>query len=208
MAVLGGRMPRGAVRLLFPAGLLILLGLGFGIAQRALTPGWFRSRPPQVTHDVVVEQLRDVAKLVSTEMTLRDVVVFQHTSRLGSTKRALLVVTGKVLAGIDLQKGTDVRIDHAARKITIVLPPAEILAVDVINVRTYDESAGLLNPFTTEDRDAMQRRVRTTLVGAGQQSGLLAHADRSARQMLQELFGQDGYTVEVRTPVRLEQPRG
>jgi hypothetical protein len=207
MAVLGGRVSRGVGRLVFPAGLLILLGLGFGIAQRALTPDWFRSQPPQVTHDVVVEQLRDVAKLVSTEMTLRDVVVFQHT-RFGSTKRALLVVTGKVLAGIDLQKGTDVKIDHGARKITIVLPPAEILAVDILNVNTYDESAGLLNPFTTEDRDAMQRRVRLTLVGAGQQSGLLGHADRSARQMLQEVFGRDGYTVEVSRPVRLEVPRG
>jgi hypothetical protein len=207
MALHGDRVSRGVGRLLFPAGLLILLGLGFGIAQRALTPGWFRNPEARVTHDVVVDQLRDVAKVVSTEMTLRDVVIFEHT-RFGSTKRALLVVTGKVLAGIDLQKGTDVKIDHAARKITISLPPAEILAVDVVNVRTYDESAGLLNPFTTEDRDAMQRRVRLTLVGAGQQSGLLSHADRSARQMLQELFSRDGYTVEVTTPVKLEAPKG
>ena len=208
MARRGGGLPRGVLRLLFPAGLLILLGLGFGIAQRALTPGWFRNPEPRITHDVVVEQLRDVAKLVSTEMTLRDVVIFQHT-RFGSTKRALLVVTGKVLAGIDLQRGADVKIDHAARRITIALPPAQILAIDVLNVRTYDESAGLLNPFTTEDRDAMQRRVRTTLAAAGQQSGLLTHADRSARQMLQELLGRDGYTVVVSPPVvRLEAPRG
>lgn len=200
-------MPRGLMRLLFPAGLLILLGLGFGIAQRALTPNWLRSQPPQITHDVVVEQLQDVAKLVSTEMTLRDVVVFQHT-RFGSTKKALLVVRGKVLAGIDLKKGSDVKIDHAARRITIALPPAEILAVDVLDVQTYDESAGLLNPFTTADRDLMQRRVRGTLVAAGQQSGLLTQADRSARQMLEELLTRDGYTVEVSTPVRLEAPRG
>ena len=207
MAADGGRLPRGVMRLLFPAGLLILLGLGFGIAQRALTPGWFSNPEPRVTQDVVVEQLRDVAKLVSTEMTLRDVVVFQHT-RFGSTKRALLVVTGKVLAGIDLEKGTNVQIDHAAKRITITLPPARILAVDVVNVRTYDESAGLLNPFTPEDRDAMQRRVRGTLVAAGQESGLLAHADKSAREMLRNLFSRDGYTVEVRTPVQLEVPKG
>lgn len=195
------------MRLLFPAGLLILLGLGFGIAQRALTPNWLRSQPPQITHDIVVEQLQDVAKLVSTEMTLRDVVVFQHT-RFGSRKKALLVVKGKVMAGIDLKKGSDVRIDHSARRITITLPPAEILAVDIMDVDTYDESAGLLNPFTTADRDLMQQRVRGTLVAAGQQSGLLAQADRSARQMLQELLARDGYTVEVSTPVRLEAPRG
>jgi hypothetical protein len=203
-----GSLPRGVARLIFPAGLLILLGLGFGIAQRALTPGWFRNPEPQITHDVVVDQLRDVAKLVSTEMTLRDVVVFQHT-RFGSTKRALLVVTGKVLAGIDLQNGTDVRIDHAARRITITLPPARVLAVDIVSVRTYDESAGLLNPFTPEDRDAMQRRVRGTLIAAGQQSGLLAHADKSARLVLQNLFERDGYSVVIdNPPVQLETPRG
>jgi hypothetical protein len=208
VALVGSRLPRGVMRLLFPAGLLILLGIGFGIAQRALTPGWFRNPEPRITHDVVVDQLRDVAKLVSTEMTLRDVVIFEHT-RFGSTKRALLVVTGKVLAGIDLQRGTDVKIDHAARRITITLPPAQILAVDVVNVRTYDESAGLLNPFTTADRDAMQRRVRHTLVAAGQQSGLLAHADKSARAMLQDLLGRDGYSVVINPPaVQLETPRG
>ena len=208
MANRGGRLPRGVLRLLFPAGLLILLGIGFGVAQRALTPGWFRNPEPRITQDVVVEQLRDVAKLVSTEMTLRDVVIFQHT-RFGSTKRALLVVTGKVLAGIDLEQGADVKIDHDARRITVTLPPARILAVDIVNVRTYDESAGLLNPFTTEDRDAMQRRVRTTLVAAGQQSGLLAHADRSARAMLQNHLGRDGYTVVVNgAPLQLEPPRG
>jgi Protein of unknown function (DUF4230) len=207
MAADGGRLPRGVARLVLPAGLLMLLGLGFGIAQRALTPGWLRNPEPRITQDLVVEQLRDVAKLVSTEMTLRDVVVFQQT-RFGSTKRALLVVTGKVLAGIDLQKGTDVRIDHAAKRITIVLPPAQILAVDVLNLQTYDESAGLLNPFTSEDRDMIQRRVRGTLVAAGQQSGLLAHADKSAREMLRDLFNRDGYSVEVRTPVQLEVPKG
>jgi hypothetical protein len=200
-------MPRGVMRLLFPAGLLILLGLGFGIAQRALTPGWFRSQPPQITHDLVVEQLQDVAKLVSTEMTMRDVVVFQQT-RYGMTKRALLVVTGKVLAGIDLKKGTDVKIDHAGRTITITLPPAEILAVDILKVDTYDERAGIFNPFTPDDRDTIQRRVRGTLIAAGQQSGLLMQANRSAQQMLQELLGRDGYRVEVSTPQRLEVPRG
>src|SRR5690349_20881329 len=54
--------------------------------------------PPRVTHDLVVEQVRDVARLVSTEMTVRDVVVYEG-SRYGLTKRALLVVTGKVQAG-------------------------------------------------------------------------------------------------------------
>src|SRR5687768_6150021 len=54
--------------------------------------------PPRVTQQFVVDRLEEVAKLVATEMTLRDVVTFEQT-RLGFSKRALLVVTGRVAAG-------------------------------------------------------------------------------------------------------------
>ncbi|MEO7360640.1 MAG: DUF4230 domain-containing protein [Gemmatimonadaceae bacterium] len=51
--------------------------------------------------------MREVAKLVSFEMTLRDVVTYEQT-QLRSTKRALLVVAARVSSGIDLGKGTNV----------------------------------------------------------------------------------------------------
>jgi hypothetical protein len=124
-------------------------------------------------------------------------VVVYDASRYGFTKRALLVVTGKVSAGIDLRTATDVRIDQAARRITITLPRARVLAVEVLDVRTYDESAGLFDPFRPEDRDAIQRQVRHQLYTAGEQSGLLVHADSSASRVLKELLAKDGYSVEV-----------
>ncbi|HEY0971476.1 MAG TPA: DUF4230 domain-containing protein, partial [Gemmatimonadales bacterium] len=101
---------------------LLLLVVVVLAGARVLRWGRAMWRPaePTITHDLVVQQLQDVAKLVSTEMTLRDVVVFDQ-SRLIFRKRALIVVTGKVLAGVDLKRGTDVRIDHRAKLITIVL---------------------------------------------------------------------------------------
>lgn len=183
--------------LVVAAVLVLVVAVGTGVVRRAsgfsLLP---KSVPPRVTHDLVVSQLQDVAKLVSTEMTVRDVVVYD-ASRFGFTKRALLVVTGKVGAGIDLGPATNVRIDDAARRIAITLPPARIMSVEVIDVRTYDERAGLFNPFRPEDRDAIQRQVRHQLYVAGQQSGLLAHADSSAARMLQQLLSRDGYAVDV-----------
>ena len=174
---------------------LLVAVLGAGVAARAssLLP---RAEPPRVTHDLVVQQLQDVAKLVSTEMTLRDVVVYD-ASRYGFTKRALLVVTGKVSAGIDLGSATDVRIDQDARRVTITLPRARVTSVEVLDVRTYDETAGIFNPFRPEDRDAIQRQVRHQLYTAGEESGLLVHADSAARQVLKQLLGRDGYTVDV-----------
>jgi hypothetical protein len=177
--------------------LILVVSLGLGLARGAanfsLLP---KPEPPRVTHDLVVQRLQDVAKLVSTEMTLRDVVIYD-ASRYGFTKRALLVVTGKVSAGIDLGSTTTVQIDDASRRITITLPPARLMSVEVLDVRTYDESAGLFNPFRPEDRDAIQRQVRHQLYTAGEQSGLLVHADSAAARALEELLGRDGYTVNV-----------
>ena len=163
--------------------------------------------PPRITQAVVVERLQTVAKLVASEMTLRDVVSYQQT-RFGSTKRALLVVTGRVSAGIDLEHGSDVSIDSATRTITVTLPPAQVLGVDVLDVTTYDERAGLLNPFRPEDRDAMHRLVREKLVSAAQESGILVHADRSADRALTVLLTQDGYTVKIVRPMVVKQPTG
>ncbi|MGZ8379241.1 MAG: DUF4230 domain-containing protein [Gemmatirosa sp.] len=171
-------------------------------AARVATPA-----PPRITHQVVVERLQAVAQLVASQMTLRDVVVYEQT-RFTATKRALLVVTGRVSAGLDLERDTEVAIDSTARRIVLTLPPARILAIEVLDVTTYDERAGLINPFRPEDRDAIQRQVRVRLEDAARRSGILAHADESAARMLQTLLGRDGYTVEIRRPVVQRQPTG
>ena len=163
--------------------------------------------PPNVTQQLVVQQVQSVAKLVATEMTLRDEVVYEQP-RFASTKRALLVVTGRVAAGIDLQQGADVRIDSATRTITISLPPAQITSIDVINVKTYDERAGLLNPFRPEDRDRIQQLVRAQLGTAARESGILQHADQSAAKVLTELLTRDGFRVEIVRPIVQHRPTG
>jgi hypothetical protein len=182
----------------------LLLGgalLLIGTAIRRLTPDGRGLLPgpgeTTVTHGVVVEQTRAVAKLVSSETSVRDVVVYQNR-RLGSTKRSLVVVTGKVLAGLDLDEGSQVDINHAARRVTIVLPPAKVLGVEVTQLRTYDERSGLWNPFRPEDRDTIYQLARDQLVSAAGELGVATHAEESARRMLGALIDPEGYTVEVR----------
>jgi hypothetical protein len=189
--------------------LLTAAGVGVALVRRASgamstvgTPA-----PPTITQQLVVERMQAVAKLVSSEVTLRDVVTYEQT-RYGSTKRALVVVTAKVSAGLDLSKGTDVAIDSATKRITLTLPPAQLVSVDVLNMVTYDQRSGLLNPFRPEDRDIIQRRVRAQLMEAARQSGILQHADESAARMLTELLSRDGYTVEIRRPPVVRQPTG
>lgn len=210
---LAPRRNRGPLRLI---AVLVALAVAVYVGGRmAGSEGplarWFRPTPPQVDHAMVVTELRNVAKLVSTEMTVRDVVTFEQ-SRFGMRKRALIVVTGRVLAGIDLGAGgvdsTAVSIDHEKRAIAIRLPRAKVLGVEVVESRTWDEDEGLLFQFTPQDRDEIQRRVRAQLLQLGERSGLLPQAERSAQQLLRTLLARDGYTVEVTVSGRPVSPAG
>jgi hypothetical protein len=184
------------IALLLLAGALLLITVAIRHLvprARALLPG---PGETTVSHGVVVEQMQAVAKLVSSETTVRDVVVYQNR-RLGSTKRSLVVVTGKVLAGLDLDTGTQVNIDHQARRIAIVLPRAKVLGVEVTKLQTYDERNGLWNVFRPEDRDTIYQLARDQLVSAASELAVTAHAEESARRLLGALIHADGYTVDI-----------
>jgi hypothetical protein len=149
-----------------------------------------------VDHGVIVERTKAVARLVTSETVLRDVVVYQNRL-LGSTKRSLVVVTGKVLSGFDLDRGTEVQVDHDAKLVRVFLPPAAVLAVEVTDLKTYDEQRGLWNPFRPADRDTIFRLAREQLVKSAGEVELTRHTEESARRLLQALVSADGYTTEV-----------
>jgi hypothetical protein len=174
------------------AGLLWLGGRATNAAGRLL-PGRGMTT---VDHGVVVERTKAVARLVTSETVLRDVVVYQNRL-LGSTKRSLVVVTGKVLSGFDLDRGTEVKVDHDAKVVRVFLPPAAVLAVEVTDLKTYDEHRGLWNPFRPADRDTIFRLAREQLVKSAGEVELTRHTEESARRLLQAMVSVDGYSTEV-----------
>jgi hypothetical protein len=149
-----------------------------------------------ISHAVVVSRMEAVSKLVTSETTIRDVVVYENT-RLGSTKRALVVVTGKALVGIDLAANTAVDIDETARRIRIRVPRARLVGIDIIDLKTYDEDRGLWNPFRPADRDTILLLARQRLRSAAADLSVREHAEESARRLLTGLFAPDGYAVDV-----------
>ena len=173
--------------------LVMVLAIGrVGSAlSRVVAPGTTR-----VDQAVVVEKMRAVARLVTSETTLRDVVVYENR-HLGSTKRSMVVVTGRVLTGFDLDRGTEVHVDHEARRIRVELPPAAVLGVEVTELRTYDERSGLWNPFRPSDRDSIFRLAREQLVATAGELEMRAHAEESARRLLEAMVSTDGYRTEV-----------
>jgi uncharacterized protein DUF4230 len=186
---------RPRVLLATAAGLLLVALGGRWLVARAVA-GLGGPGRTTITQGVVIERLKSVAKLVTTEVGLRDVVTYQNT-RLGSTKRALVVVTGTALVGLDLADKARVTIDQGAHRIRVVAPRASLIAVDITDLRTYDEQRGLWNPFHPADRDTIFLLARAQLMHAANDLSVLEHAERSARQAIIALLGADGYTVEV-----------
>jgi len=168
-----------------------ILGITWLISRFAPLPSF-----TSVSHSVAVERVQKVAKLVSSETTLRDVIVYEDTWY-GSTKRSLVVVTGKVLAGIDLDAGNSVQIDDKAKKITITLPQPNILGIEITEMKTYDEQRGLWNPFSAADRDILFQRAREQLETTSRDLKITETAQLSARELLEGMFTSNGYSVEV-----------
>ena len=189
------REPRGLA-----PGLLAIAALGvflwLGARTMKLTDRLPGRGATTVDQAVIVERTRAVARLVTSETTLRDVVVYRNRL-LGSTKRSLVVVTGKVLSGFDLDRGTEVRVDHEAKVVHVVLPPAAVLGVEITDLRTYDEQQGLWNPFRPADRDSIFRLAREQLTRSAGEVELAKHTQESARRLLEALVNADGYRTEV-----------
>ena len=72
-----------------------------------------------------------------------------------------------------------------------------MLGVEITEMRTYDERSGLFNRFRPADRDTIFALARRQLVESAGETGTLAHANESARRLLEALVSADGYTTEV-----------
>ena len=184
----------GHVGLIVAGLVLLVLGVLAGLTL-SRTSSLLQSRT-RVDQSSVVEQLKTVAKVVTTEATVRDVIVYENT-RLGSTKRSLVIVTGKALVGLDLQHPPRVNIDHKAKRISLGLPHARLVGVDIQDLKIYDESRGLWNPFRPADRDTIFQLARQHLVWAARDMAVVAHAEQGARQLLTGLFAPQGYSVDI-----------
>jgi hypothetical protein len=198
-------MPTRRLIVVAVAMFLIIAAAGVALQRQAATLGGLIGphESTTITQQMVVERMQAVAKLVTSETMVRDVVTYQNTWY-GSTKRSLVVISGKINAGVNLDHGTSVAVDDQAKTITLSLPKAEVLGIEVTDMRTYDERGGLWNPFTPQDRDAIIRLARVQLGKSAYEMKVLEHAEQSAKTLLEGLFSTDGYTARVEFVPRLE----
>jgi hypothetical protein len=150
----------------------------------------------RIDQSVVIEKIQKVAKLVTSEVTLRDVMTYENTWY-GSTKRSLVVITGKVLAGINFDSGVSVNIDENSKKIIISLPEAAILSTEITDIKTYDEQSGLWNPFKPEDKDKIFQLAREKMTNTARELSLTKNAQQNTKELFENMFNTNGYKVEV-----------
>jgi hypothetical protein len=198
-------MPTRRLIVVAVAMFLIIAAAGVALQRQAATLGGLIGphESTTITQQLVVERMKAVAKLVTSETMVRDVVTYENTWY-GSTKRSLVVVSGKINAGVNFDRGTSVSVDDQAKTITLTLPKAEILGIEVTDMRTYDERGGLWNPFTPADRDALVRLARAQIGKSAYELKVLEHAEASAKTLLEGMFSTGGYVARVEFVPRLD----
>ncbi len=140
-----------------------------------------------VDSQTIVRQDAEAAKLITLERPITETYTWKHTW-LGSTKQITVAGDFTLRAGLDLTKPFVIRVDPDTREIEADLPPAEILSVDLTDLRILRDQDGWINQLTAEDREAAIRHLRDRAVLHAHDSDLLPAASDSAQRRIQTIL--------------------
>jgi len=190
------------VRVVVAAALAACVGVGAFLAGRAGVAG--EAAPPlqQRSTPGVIAAIRDVARLETTEFHIEKVVeVTDAQSRLWGLVAArdalLLVAVGDVVAGIDLAavRDDDVRVDGAARTVSVRLPAPQIVSsrLDPRATHVYSRSTDVLATRNEALEGDARRLAEEQMRAAAVDAGILDRARVGAERTLRALLRSFGY---------------
>ena len=176
-----------------------LPGYLFAAAAGALAMFLWLKQTPQreINQDFVAAEIKRVAKTFSAEQ----VIVFNYKHKrtdLISTAQVAIFGKARVFAGFDLSKHLRVVVDPRKRQMLVELGQPEIMGVDVFDQTYQYEKDWLWNRFSEEDRDAIARGLRQSVLKQAQSGTLLREARESMREFLTVMLRGHGYAVEAR----------
>lgn len=157
----------------------------------------------------LLQQIRSVGQLVTTVFVM-DTIVPTSSQRvigkwvIGETK-LLYLARGEVKAGIDLSQLQPQHIQVTGERITIQLPPPQILdsKIDVNNSRVYHYDRGFLNlgPDNAPQLQTLaQQYTLQKITAAACQQDILSQANQKAVTLVAQLLKNSGYNqVEIKT---------
>ena len=143
-----------------------------------------------LSRPAVVQRIQRLQRLETVVYSMEKIVTGTQDNaylpRMLAGERILLIVHGEVVAGIDLARLEDAKVDIKGRRIEIELPPAEVFSARLDNERTqvYSRETGL---FTKPDpnlesqvRREAERQVRQSAI----EGGILKTAAENGRATL------------------------
>ena len=167
----------------------------------------------EVEKEVSVEEIRsglnDMGVLVTQEYDFTDVTHYSSIRKFLSielpiTESSFLAsYDGAVTAGVDF-RAVDVRRDEDAKTVTVTLPAAEILSVDIDpgSFVLYSEKTGLGNPISAEDFNSALVELEANAREKAVARGLLDRAEENARVLIRgflEGLVSEPYTIRIET---------
>ena len=149
----------------------------------------------EITSEILRDGLREMGMLITEEYYFTEVVSFSSIKKLfnielGITSSSYLATyDGVVTAGIDFT-GIGVEKDDAAGTVTVTLPPAQVLNVDIDpeSFELHSEKTGLGNPISVEDFNASLVELEKSASAKAVERGLLDKADANARTVIRNFI--------------------
>ena len=179
----------------------VLLVTLVAVGAWLLKPVFFPPVPP-IQAAVLVEEIRDAAKLATVELHAT-VVVSKDESTWYGAKFLFMVIPGKAAVGIDLAnlQPSDIAVD--GQKVSITLPAPEVLYVDVdLERREVFSAVGLLRPqFTPEESAALMESAQAKIRQKAEQEAVRERAAQQAQALVRRLVLAAG-AQEVAVTVR------
>ncbi len=148
-----------------------------------------------ISAEIIEDSLRDMGALATEEYFFKEVVSYQSIKKFLNinvpfTESSYLAsYEGTVRAGINFTKIT-VSKDDATSVITVSLPKAQILSIDIDtdSFELYSEKEGLGNPVSIRDYNNSLSELKTTAKESAIDRGVLTKADENARNVIRNFI--------------------
>lgn len=129
--------------------------------------------------NLIQEKIKNVGKLVVTEGHFSQVMTYKDQQKylmdlISFEKKALIVINADVTIAYDLRQ-VQYDIDAKNKTITIVSIPKEEIKISP-DIQFYDVEQSRMNPFTGDDYNKINKKVKADLAAKMEKSSLKANA--------------------------------
>jgi hypothetical protein len=163
---------------------------------------------PTPTPRVIITEVRALGRLESSSYLLQTVIDLEREptnvwERVLGTDKLLLVASGEVVAGFDLARIEPRDIVVSGQRVSIVLPPPEILYSKVDNDRTYvyERATGLFRAPDPRIESEARQLAERSMVERALEGEILERAEQNGRIYLEAFLRSLGFE-EVELQIR------